>query len=327
MVPKLPIEIVDCIIDEVTHISLTSEYPRPARKRDLSSCALVCRDWLYRSRQNLFHSVRITGARDILDLKNTLDKVVLDGRTVHDLSICHEEVLRAYDPMQLSQALSYLTALQLMDVEFVNLGFPAHSYHVKHAPLPLSKLRRLTLTWVAAKTFASFILLVEAFPCLTHLTLSDCSVRVVPDDDDCVPPDVEWTPRLPQLRSVKLIHADTYMPLAALQRWISVSPLFSSLIRFTLSPGNDLSPNLYRLKEAKSAAVLLKRRGNMLQKLRLNAFLFDRYWISDICRYNILCNMPDAYDMDNRYRLAKLHIPAEVFVHSCLLGCGASALD
>ncbi|KAK7686240.1 hypothetical protein QCA50_010460 [Cerrena zonata] len=280
-IPMLYAELWDSIVDEVAQTPLTSEYTYSARKHDLGNCALVCKGWLYRSRQNLFCSIQLRNPQDIQDLIMILDQLSLSRRNVHHLDILHKT---PYNPVQLSLKLSVFTALKSLNILYVNFPLPVAS-SIDYVPPGPSGLRRLALYGVLFRTFSTFTSLVEAFPRLTHLIWHNSSAAITPEGDIWVPPDEEVTRRqlLPRLNTVKLIRGGTdYVSRVPFYQWISFSPVFASLTSLTLKSEDELRPRPYRFLAPEAASALLQRRGDTLHKLKLNVYLFDRYWLSNI---------------------------------------------
>lgn len=85
-VSSFPPEIWEMIIDEIGRLPL---HPLDVltRSRNLRACSLVCRSWVYRSRQNLFRFISIQDRESLTRFKTTLDSHSQHAKDVQRLEL------------------------------------------------------------------------------------------------------------------------------------------------------------------------------------------------------------------------------------------------
>lgn len=160
----LPIDVCERIIDSFN--SCPRFFPPHGYFVDLCACALTCRDWVPRSRCNLYSSIQLRNARQLDALLNTIASLPFLADLVQELVIHPSE---KYLPFAQENLASVLRGVRRVHICYYNWAAHHPRYHQLVARYPIVELSLLGGTY---RTMADLFRVVWAFEHLQTLTLA-----------------------------------------------------------------------------------------------------------------------------------------------------------
>lgn len=168
--PRLPTEVCEQILDVTP------------RSGDLGRCALVCRSWLPRSRLRLYYRIELDGNLQTLRLITAFETSPDLGRLVNILQLPKSTARKGSDASKpsnnwiykavstLPRYLTCLEALHFYDLPQLHSIFPVLCSK-------FTSIKQLEIVHPQNWSFCDVARMVNMFPHLQHLALSDCKWR------------------------------------------------------------------------------------------------------------------------------------------------------
>ncbi|EIW56331.1 uncharacterized protein TRAVEDRAFT_49159 [Trametes versicolor FP-101664 SS1] len=160
----LPIDVCERIIDSFN--SCPRFFPPHGYFVDLCACALTCRDWVSRSRCNLYSSIKLRNARQLDALLNTIASLPFLADLVQELVVHPSD---KYLPFAQEDLASALRRVRRAHICYYDWAAHHPRYHQLVARYPIVELSLLGGTY---RTMADRFRVVWAFEHLQTLTLA-----------------------------------------------------------------------------------------------------------------------------------------------------------
>lgn len=280
----LPPEISDEIIDMVGYPAIIG-YNDDERRKNLRACSLVCRGWVYRSRKNLFHYIRLYGVEGWDTIKQTLGLLPSHAKDVRMLYIASDKLLKSFKPNQfLAEVSSLMPAITTLTFSSIKLKLLTDDS--SELPFRLNSVQSLTFDDVKLHTMKKFDALIQAFPSVTSLILDQ--IYLSKKHEQAVLPNFEEGLHrvLIKLRQIEVYHDRLWSPPTQVHQWIARSPVAASVTRISqYGPPFQYSTGDH---QTVSLSELLRIKGPLLVYLRLPAYVFRTKPKAKICEHSPL---------------------------------------